>query len=1008
MAPGIAPSLVPNIETRHLVTVGDAFVGYLRFVPQSTRHRQGLVRTSRTGLLALVGAALIAAVVAPREAAAARPAHSDVSSRMHDDSGRVIAVQRQVRWQTPSDRTGVLAALRRDVGRSWIAWDDTTRTPHRVVLEGVDAPGVMASDEAAATFARDLLARHVSTFAPGASVDDFTLAANDLSGGIRSVGFLQHHGGVPVYGGQISFRFKNDRLVAIANDALPDVAVTTGRRPHGAEAKARTWLEADAPRDAIHVGVADADTIILPVETPTGRLYREAVRVPVEVDAPRGRWSVWIDAEDGKPLARRQELLFAQAGVVYRVPVRSPVDARGDYGAPFVDITVDGIELLTDGLGVFDYATSPGSTISSPSGPFVTVVDETGPTASIAFVAVPGSGTVWDGGFDEFLDAQLSSYIHTSLVKSYVRGIAPDLAWLDNQIRVTVNINDSCNAFSDGDSINFFQSSGSCENTGRIADVVYHEFGHSVHAQSLIEGVGFFDVALSEGSSDYLSMTITGDPGLARGFFFDQSPLRDLDPQGFEYRWPEDSGEVHDEGRIIGGALWDLRKLMVAKHGAAGVFATDRIWYEATRRAVDIPSMYVEALVVDDDDGNLANGTPNVCEINAAFGAHGLFTAGENAASVTEAQGPDGIRVDLQVALPSYPQCPVGASPTVTWRLRGDSNETVIGMTPSGGGWVATIPPQAAPVVVEYRVHINYDNGTGGEMPDNFVDPWYQAFVGSTTALYCTSFTDNASGWSLLGDWNTGAPNGTPGNRDPSSSYDGDGVVLGNMLNSDGLYLSNSDSVATLPVISTVGYSNIHLQYRRWLTVEDGYFDTANIVADGVPLWSQYTSSIEEAATQHHVDREWRFHDVDVSNQSVDGAVQIAFALSSDGGLEFGGWNIDSVCVVAASGAAPLCGNGALDVPEECDDGNNLEADGCSSVCLLEAVDPTVPGDDGGPDTGDDDGSSSSGDDGGPDLDSGGLLGRGCGCTTDDRGNGAPAVLGLFWLGAMAIRRRRR
>ena len=45
---------------------------------------------------------------------------------------------------------------------------------------------------------------------------------------------------------------------------------------------------------------------------------------------------------------------------------------------------------------------------------------------------------------------------------------------------VRVNIDDECNAFSDGTSINFFRESDMCSNTGTIADVVYHEFGHSL------------------------------------------------------------------------------------------------------------------------------------------------------------------------------------------------------------------------------------------------------------------------------------------------------------------------------------------------------------------------------------------------------------------------------------------------------------------------------------------------------------------------------------------------
>lgn len=945
-------------------------------------------------------------VALPQAARAARTPDGHGDEVLRGTDGRAVQRQRAVAFRTstpPSStpRRAAVAAMRAELGRSWIAWDDATALPHRIMLEGVEAPGVMASSSTAAAFATAVLERHLPALAPHARASDFVLVANDLSGGIRSVGFAQHHRGVPVQGGQISFRFKNDRLVLVANDALPIVDVRSGSlAAPTAKTAARDWIAAEIPGAHPMAGEAEAP-IVIPMSVDGRLAYHEVRRVEVDVDAPRGRWSVFVDTHTGKPVARRQDLLFTTAGVVYGVPVRSPQGERGNYGAPFVEVDVDGVSLLTDAGGVFEFATTPGLTANSPVGPFVAVSNASGPLAAQSFLASPGSGTVWSAEGDEFVDAQLAAFIHTSRVKDYVRGIDPGLSWLDSQIPVTVNIDDTCNAFSDGNSINFYRA-GDCENTGLIADVVYHEFGHSVHTQALIEGVGFFDTALSEGISDYLSMTIIDDAGIGRGFFYDDTPLRDLDPQGFEYRWPEDRGEVHDEGRIIGGALWDLRKLMVAKYGVAGVFATDRIWYESTRRAVDIPSMYLEALVVDDDDGNLANGTPNVCEINAAYGAHGLFSAGEAAESVSIVQGADGIVVTLLAALPNYPQCPIDISPTLSWQPRGTTDQNASTMTLGPDGWTGVIPPQAAGTVVQYKVDVNYDNGTPRSMPDNFVDPWYEVFVGPTVPLYCTDFTDGAANWSLVGDWDVSAPQGNAGNRDPFASFDADGAVLGNTLSSDGLYQPGTSAVARLPPVSTAGYTNVHLQYRRWLTVEDGFFDQAQIVVDGQTAWAQHASEVDVFATLHHVDREWRFHDVDLSAAALDGAVEVEFTLDSDGGLEFGGWTIDSLCVVALDPAASLCGNGVLDGVEACDDGNVAAGDGCDPLCVLEPVGPsTTDGGESDSSTGDE--GSSSGDDGGLDAD-GGLLGRGCRCDAD--GDGGPAwiglVLPLWWL-----RRRR-
>lgn len=45
---------------------------------------------------------------------------------------------------------------------------------------------------------------------------------------------------------------------------------------------------------------------------------------------------------------------------------------------------------------------------------------------------------------------------------------------------------------------------------------------------------------------------------------------------------------------------------------------------------------------------------------------------------------------------------------------------------------------------------------------------------------------------------------------------------------------------------------------------------------------------------------------------------------------------------VAQVPACDFCGDGVIDVSEECDDGNLVDGDGCSSVCLIETVDECV------------------------------------------------------------------
>jgi MYXO-CTERM domain-containing protein len=549
----------------------------------------------------------------------------------------------------------------------------------------------------------------------------------------------------------------------------------------------------------------------------------------------------------------------------------------------------------------------------------------------------------WDQSTVEANDAQLATFIHATIVNRYSKAtLNPNLAWLDRPISARVNESGNCNAYSTGDDIHFYRSSSQCENTGRIADVVYHEFGHSIHGQSIIPGAGDFDGALSEGVSDYLAATITNDHGMGRGFFRSNEALRDIDPVGTEKRWPDDRvGQVHTDGEIIGGTLWDLRKAMISALGAGpGVAKADDLYYAIIQRASDIPSTYVEAVAADDNDGNLANGTPNLCIIQSVFAAHGL-ASGDGAVSIGVGRPQrDGFTIDVPIETPTG-DCPVAdvERATVTWQVRGmDGSGGDVSLSEAASAWSGQIPQQAAGTVVQYKVTVTLTDGTNIVYPDNPADPMYEFFVGPVQEIYCTDFETDPDGWThgaVAGsdDWTFGTPTGA--GDDPTAAFSGS-RVLGMDLGGgggDGQYEPSVDSWARTPEIDVGQFDSVRLQYRRWLGVEDGFFDDASISVDGATLWANRDSMNGDNSSTHHKDKEWRFHDVDITAQAADGKVQVTFALQADQGLELGGWNLDDFCIVGWSASFADCGDGAVGAGEQCDDGNNTDGDGCSATC---------------------------------------------------------------------------
>jgi MYXO-CTERM domain-containing protein len=866
-------------------------------------------------------------------------------------------------------------------------WDRDTDVPLRIYGSGVSIPGSVADAAVAESAARQALADHIHLLAPGASADDFDLVSNHHGvDGIRTVGFRQRHHGIPVVGGQVSFRFKNDRLFVIGSEALPHVSIAAAAMPSDRELAtiATDWIDADfgTASQVTEIGAAK----ILPLIRGRGLIdYHLAVPVTVRSASPVGKWTVYIGA-DRAPVARKQMLKFATGTVLYDVPVRRPGSDRNDLGAPGASVVVDDVSQNTglDGSVSFDGAS--GQVVTSVVGPRVRVINNNtqNPTGSTTLSIADGGSAVWSEAGDEALDAQLTTFVYANLAKERLRVLNPELAWLDQQMEATVNINDTCNAFSDGDSINFFVSSlpGSqtqCGNTGQLTDVVYHEFGHSMHGQSIIPGAGAFDGAFSEGLSDYWAATITGDSGMGRGFFKTDEPLREIDPPGFEASWPQDVSQIpHTTGLIFAGAMWDLRKDLVATYGETeGAAISDRLFYAAVQRASDIPSTYIEILAADDDDGNLGNGTPNQCAIEAAFAPHGLAEGGAN---------PLGPGLDLPVRdryAVSVPIVePVGDCPApevtgmdLSWRIRDESGSGgTVPMSLEASSFTGQIPPAADGAVVQYQVAVSFADGSTKRLPLNPAEPFYEFFNGNVEVLYCTDFeTDPRLDWqsgSVFGsnDWEWGTPAGGLSSGDPFEAYSGTGV-FGNDLSADGRYDANASSFARTPVVDTSTHDQIRLQYRRWLGIEDGFYDQARILANDVEVWSNVATDGDPNGLINHEDREWRFHDVDLTSQAASGSVQVEFNLQADGGAQFAGWNLDDVCVV---GLIPsVCGDGNATGPEECDDGNTDNGDGCTDECLV--------GD-----------------------------GGGCGCQSADQGAGGLALLLLVGLVGYIRRNRHR
>ncbi|HMJ52264.1 MAG TPA: hypothetical protein VK540_09315 [Polyangiaceae bacterium] len=846
----------------------------------------------------------------------------------------------------PSARASAWSRFLRLARGQWEGtWDAHTAVPMAITGSGIAAPGTVADAAEAERFTRAFIAEHIALLAPGSSLNDIRLVDNIADGEMRTLGFVQTYQGLEVFDTHLIFEFKNDRLFVVGSTAMPDVqlpAAATAATLDALKTGATAWLS-DLGRTL--VASKAASPIVLSIVRQSGAIeYRRVV--PVEVTEPNGpgSWTVYVDSATGAGVARKDNVVYAGGVLKYKVPDRSPLyGTRVDRPAALANISVGGVASKTDNYGGITWTgTSDATVTTNCTGTLVTVNNSNASGAKVTgtVTVTPEGAGIWDLGTTPTSDSQLTCFSSVNVVKEHVARFVPrgQIAWLNNALVCNVNQNQVCNANWNGSSIQFFIAGTSgtnvCENTGRITDVIYHEFGHGFH-QNVVTAGGSVNGGMGEGVGDTLSVSITQDYRMALGFFTDRptTPIRDLDTT--DQGWPAPSTEVHVQGVTYAGWMFDLRKNLKLIYGdKEGNWVTDRLFYESVRRATSIPTSYTQVVAADDDDGNTANGTPNFCAIYEAAQRHTLPTSTPTAAALVPGVAPptlNGRGVTLTLRGNSF--CPTDlSSAAASYLAPGSSTPTSVPLTKdASGNYIGDLPAQAANTVGQYRVTATFANGKAYTFPDNAADPDYQVYAGTAQNLYCTNFDDAVApaDWTHgatpteADEWEWGLPGEIAGTNDPRVASSGAkvyGMDLGKWT-TDGVYPAGATSYLQSPQISTAGMSVVRLQYRRQLNVETGASDQASIYANGVKVWSN-------ATTANHVDKEWRLHDVDISAQAANGTAQVKFELVSNATNNFGGWNIDDFCIVGIPGPQTDGGEdgGAPDASED------ATSDGASDV----------------------------------------------------------------------------
>jgi hypothetical protein len=276
---------------------------------------------------------------------------------------------------------------------------------------------------------------------------------------------------------------------------------------------------------------------------------------------------------------------------------------------------------------------------------------------------------------------------------------------------------------------------------------MYHEWGHG-----LDQNTNLGDGSTGEATGDITAMHVTHDARVGPWFSTTGAPVRDLESARIGYVAKPSlldtfcpvcqpgactngpyGHEVHCEGEIYGQAQWDLSKSLTAKLGFnTGWEALERIYFQSLPQAdtmvpTQAQNVYGAYLAVDDDNGNLADGTPNCREIYDAFNAHEIANA------------------------PCASDSPACAAPS----------QPVVTVTPGHGRVILDWTATGATTYIVLRADFTPDQAylplgtiTGTHLEDTTVQPgvtyWY--VVEARSATGCRSTIENAVPGSALAD----------------------------------------------------------------------------------------------------------------------------------------------------------------------------------------------------------------------------------------------------------------
>jgi hypothetical protein len=302
--------------------------------------------------------------------------------------------------------------------------------------------------------------------------------------------------------------------------------------------------------------------------------------------------------------------------------------------------------------------------------------------------------------------------------------------------------------------------------------------------------------------------------------------------------------------------IWEVRNELIAAGKPTSIIESIFVNSIPMHNGTAInTAITIDWLTLDDDNGNILDGTPNYPQINAGCATKGVpgpelqlmgFAFPNGLPSIVDPS--DG--ASFSVAITPLGSNPSPSNARITYRVDG-GNWTTMGIDPNGGNlYTASLPAVECESVIQY--YLTADSGTTSvSNPNNAPADSYSA-LGATDIILAfeQTFEMNAIGWvessdpgTTSGFWERGNPAGNSTRGEPGSAADGSFCLL--TENGNGNFdIDGGCTTITSPVIDA-STSGTTVSYSRWYdntgagTGADPNNDTFTVeVTDGQSGWT--------------------------------------------------------------------------------------------------------------------------------------------------------------------------